>query len=311
MTNKTIILITVDTELSTHKEDFGILGNVGGKKYGLPKFLEVLKAKNMKATFFIDVYSSRAKHLPLMRSLCEELKSADHDLQLHTHPDGIFDPQRGQMQQYSLKDQIEIIRKGKQLFEEWFRQTPMVHRAGDWGANADTLEALIANNILCDSSMFHSWHHCGLNQAPFTRNRIARYKSLTEIPATCYQTPCVGIFHPIRLLSTDGNSLAETIELIKKVHLSGAGFVNLVYHSFSFLRWNKTRTEYGFDRNRLVKFEGLLDFLNANESFEVKTIKELFYLTQENDAWFQKPDVITANDLGATALRLIDRLKGN
>ena len=308
---KTIILITIDTELSNHKDDFGILGRFNEKTFGLPKFLEVLSSRKMKATFFVDVYSGRKKYLPLLKSLCEDLKREGHDLELHTHPDGIIDQKRGQMRHYSLEEQIRIVHKGKELFHEWFGEAPIAHRAGDWGANSDTLEALMRNGILCDSSMFYRWRNCDLNQAPLTRNRIASFRNLIEIPATCYQTQGLGIFYPYRLLSTDGNSLAETIDLIEKIHISQAGFINLVYHSFSFLKWNKRRTAYSVDYHRIKKFERLLDFLKQNPNYEIMTIKDFYAAIQKDKSWLKKPDVLASNGIGATALRLLDRMRGN
>ena len=87
---KTIVTITVDTEFSTHKEDMGIFGRIGNQEYGVPKLLELLDGHGFKATFFLDVYTNKKGYLDSFKEICRELKHKGHDLQLHTHPDGMF-----------------------------------------------------------------------------------------------------------------------------------------------------------------------------------------------------------------------------
>ena len=142
---KTIVLITIDTEFSTHKDDVGVVGRIDGKDYGVARLVELLDKYHMKATWFIDVYTSKKQYLPAFINTCRKLQDHGHDLQLHTHPNGLYDPKRGSMQDYSLAEQIEIIARGKKIFMEWLGREPFAHRAGDWGANHNTLKALQAN----------------------------------------------------------------------------------------------------------------------------------------------------------------------
>ncbi len=305
---KTLVTITVDTEFSSHPEDMGISGIIDGHSYGLPLFVKILKEYDFKATFFVDVYTINKPFLKSFVQAIDELKKQGHDLQLHTHPQGTFDPKRSGMKDYSLNEQIEIIKKGKELFYEWFATTPIAHRAGDWAANYDTLKALTANDIWIDSSMFFGWSNCALNNPALTKNISVWQDGLLEIPASVFECVPLGVFSPFRLVSTDGNSYNETKELLETFHQEGAPVVNLVYHSFSFIKWNKARTEYSVDQIRIDKFKNLMNYLSTNSNFEVKTIKDVG-LHFKNGNVNTKTDFIPKRGYLASIDRIVDRLR--
>ena len=101
---KMIVLITIDTEFSNHKDDMGIVGRVDGSDYGVPKLAALLNQYHFKATWFVDVYTNKQNYVMEFISTCRSLQGRGHDVQLHTHPDGLFDPQRGSIQDYSLDE---------------------------------------------------------------------------------------------------------------------------------------------------------------------------------------------------------------
>lgn len=305
------VCISIDTEYSTHKDDLGVFGKLNGTAYGVPKFMELLDEHGFKATFFVDVYTEKKEYVPAFKDICRELAEKRHDVQLHTHPNGAFDKNRIAMKDYSKEEQVDIIKKGKELFEDWLGQTPSIHRAGDWGANYDTLEALRKNDIHIDSSMFYGWENCKLNEPPLTQNRMVETDGLLEIPATVFECASMNLFAPYRLLSTDGNSFEETWAIIQTLAMQGQPVINLVYHSFSFLKWNKERTEYAVSHNRLNKFKRLFKQLSDSEHTEVQTlnqISESYYI--EKAQYQTSEDVIPKTGMGASFMRLADRVKG-
>ena len=273
---KSFVAVTVDTEFSTHKDDIGIRGRVDGSDYGVPMIKKMLAEHGLKATFFVDVYTEKSEYTNYLKDVCSELKEDGHELALHTHPNGLFDPNRGSMVDYNPAEQIDIIAKGMQIFDEWFSAKPLSHRAGDWAANFYTLDALIEHGIRVDSSMFFGWPHCKLNDQPLSRNAVVMYKNkLMEIPASCFQCVPIKIFTPYRLISTDQNSFNETWSLINTMQVNGYPVITTVFHSFSFLKWNKERSEYGIIKNRIHKFEQLLKSLANSQKFEVATIAKI------------------------------------
>jgi len=211
----TIITLTVDTEFSNHKDDLGVFGRVGGKDCGLEFMADLLNRYGIKSTFFVDVYTDRREYIPRFTDACLSLKRQGHDLELHTHPEGLFDQKKGSMKDYSIQAQIDIVRKGKVIFQEWFGDGPVAHRAGDWGADENTLRALKENGIFVDCSYFHLWRNCRLNKIMRSQNAPLEVSGVLELPPSVYRTTSLGVFHPLRLLSTDGNLYPETIQVLK------------------------------------------------------------------------------------------------
>jgi len=307
---KTKIIITIDSEYSSHKKDIGIFGEIGGVEYGIPKFIEIFDRYNVKATFFIDVYANKMQYRQRFMDLFMKTKSIGHDLQLHTHPDGMFDVNRGYMAKYTLEEQIEIIRRGVDIFKELFSVTPIAHRAGDWGANFDTLEALKMNSLVIDSSFFHAWPCCKLESGILAGNRLEVCQDILEIPPTTFNCTGLGIFNTSRLLSTDGNSIEEVRYVLKKMQAMGVPVINLVYHSFSFLRWNKDRACYSPNLLRLQKFEYLLKELKLDDSVEVLTITDVYdnYMKDKAKYILDNSQCSVSTGIGYFLLRCKERI---
>lgn len=308
--HETSLIISIDAEFSTHKEDIGIFGNISGKSYGLDKFSGLLDKYNIKATFFVDVYSVKTEYKDKLIKICQQLTQTGHDLELHTHPNGMFDSKRGCMKEYSLDEQIEIIRRGKEIFKEWFGIIPVAHRAGDWGANNNTLIALKRNNLLADCSMFYKWRQCGLNSPLLTKNSVVDSGGILEIPATVFGCAGMGLFSPFRLLSTDGGSYAEVNHILDKMVQAKIPLITSVYHSFSFLKYNPARTKYAPHNNRLRKFELFLKRIASNKQIATKTVRQICEDSPENkSSLLNGADFVFSTGLGASLLRIIDRIR--
>ena len=157
---KLYVIITVDLEDSQRpavvfNEEIKelkqmIYGEINNKYFGFPKILEICNSHNIKATFFISVFDSKKYGENSFKTICQVIKENGHDVQLHTHPRRAYDKTRREMYLYSLDEQIEIIREGKELIKEWTGEYPIAHRAGAYGLNENTLVALKENNIPID-----------------------------------------------------------------------------------------------------------------------------------------------------------------
>jgi len=297
---KTKILITIDTEFSSHKDDMGIFGNIAGKFYGLPLFIQLAREYNLKFTFFIDVYGVREVFKKEFIKICNELISEGHELQLHTHPNGLFDKNRERLWMYSLDEQKEIIRKGKELFEAWFGIFPIAHRAGDWSANNDTFLALLANDIKIDSSKFVGYKHSRLKE----NNDLINHGKIIEIPPSTYKVNGFRIFNDKKILSSCGNPTNETLYVLSEMIINQRPIINIVYHSFSFLKWDKRRMSYWVSFNEIKKFKILLKSISKNENLELVQIKNL---DLENYAYKKENEISAGSDY--FIYRVMDRLK--
>jgi len=257
------IIITVDTEvgerLKNLKNGFEklILGEINGKYYGVPKIIEIAEKYGYKCEFFVDVYEYKKFGENKFEELCQYISERNHGVQLHTHPSYMYDKNRINMYEYSLKEQIKIIKEGKELIKKWIDKYPIAHRAGNYGADDNTLIALKENGIFIDSSFFYRHPNCKIKSP--TINTPILYKDVLEFPITVVKKfPKIkGILIPIRFIyvKIDVNWLnsKEIVKAIKSVK-GKVEYIILFLHSFSFVK-----------RDRLYKFE--IDY-EAIKSFE-------------------------------------------
>lgn len=307
--DKKVFLITIDTEFSNHRDGMGVFGTIEGRDYGVSKFMEICNRYNLKANFFIDVYTQKKEYRSRFIEMCLKLKNMGHDLQLHTHPDGLFDKNRYCLAQYSLSEQVEIISTGKEIFKDWFGGYPIAHRAGDWGANEDTLNAVGENKVFIDSSMFYAWPNCKLSREIVTKNKPFEFNGVLEIPATVFQCCGLGLFAPYRLFSTDGNSYHEVMHVMKKIKESNMKIINMVFHSFSFLRWDSGRRHYSVSSNKIKKFDNLLNAISSDDSIELCTLSGIYKKYCEDPiSILGTDDTIVSTGLKYLLPRCIDRM---
>lgn len=159
----------------------------GGAPCGLMEIARMLKARGIAGTFFLNVYESPKWGEAVMRDMTIRLQAAGQDVGLHTHPETMFDLSRTEMYDYTLDEQTAIVREGVRLLRSWSGLPVVSHRAGDYSANAATLEALRRNGVLVDSSLFFGHRHSGLDVLGLPRNRPSLVGGLTEIPVTVFE----------------------------------------------------------------------------------------------------------------------------
>lgn len=274
--NKSKIIITIDTEVGEKakldKEGFEkfILGKIGNEYYGIQKIVEILDDYKFKGEFFVDVYESKRFGEDRFEELCKCLYKKGHGVQLHTHPSYAFDKNRINMFEYALEEQIDIISYGKELIKKWIGKYPIAHRAGNYGANNDTLSALVNNKIEIDSSYYHSHNNCKIQID--TINDITVKEGLIEVPITVIKKGVgVGDFSiPImqKSLKLDINWLSIK-ELKRSIEKIDSDYIIIFLHSSSFIHRDESLTKIKeANKTDLKKFNDLLSFFK-NNSYEV------------------------------------------
>jgi len=190
---KSKLLITIDTEVRIRNRetrdafDVDVLGRVGESSYGTHWIADQLGRHGLTGVFFLDVFGSKRFGESRYQELCDHLLERGHSVQLHTHPDQAYDPNRLHMHEYTLNEQIKMVREGSELLKKWTGKAPLAHRAGRYGANIETLTALGLNGINYDSSFFHGRTDCKL---PFENtNTPFKSEGVWEIPVTVVPEP--------------------------------------------------------------------------------------------------------------------------
>lgn len=294
------VILSIDTEFSTHKDNLGIWYEINGERYGLRKILAICQEYGIKATFFVDVYQKERE----IRKACDQILEQDHEIQLHTHPNWCFDQNRQNLACYNLEEQCEIIAYGKRKLLEWTGIAPMAHRAGDFGADENTLQALEKNEIFSDFSYYWDWPDCKVSRKFNLRNQVTWIKSILEVPVTCFYMPGFNGFVKYRLVDIN-----EPFFLLK--HLFQEFKSNLMrtivitLHSFSFIGYNERKIgKYAYRqlywplKQNIKKFHKLLNLIRSDNSFQCVTASEFYKIAQKNIDIVQNPvDIPTINPL--------------
>lgn len=307
--NTTYILITVDVGCQHNKEilDTLIWGKSGnGEMLGIPKIMDICDSFGVKATFFVNVYEWKVYSEEEMKKVCKIIKDRGHDVQIHTHLSTAYDEDREWPFQYSLKEQIKILRDGKELIHKWIGEYPIGHRAGGYGADYNTLKALKANNIFIDSSMLLDDEGCKLNYPLLSRNGIVISHGVLEIPVTVASAGGERItLGPITLKEYEGYKKVdidwmneeELISAIKEAKGIGLRTVTLFMHSWSLVRTPKKWKDMDYshlypDSEDISDLTNVLKYIGDNEGIEVVTVREFYNLYKENPQIIKGPDTI-------------------
>lgn len=170
--NKLYVTITIDTEnpqtlyvANTCKTDT-LLNSNNEKNYGMKYILSAFKNYGIHATWYLNIYEKYLMGEKLMAKVCNTLLKNEQDVQLHTHPVWLMDPEerkRIYMSQYSLEEQIYIIEKGIEDIYKLTGTAPIAHRGGAYGINKNTLQALSATKMKIDSSLFYKNPNCKIS----------------------------------------------------------------------------------------------------------------------------------------------------
>lgn len=301
-------IITVDVEASTYKGrplpfDKMVFGDFDGKQFGVAAIMDICEAYNVKATFFVDVFEYQNVGESRLKDVCMLIKNRGHDVQLHTHPSRIWD--RMCMKDYSLEDQIDIIKKGADLLFQWIGEHPIAHRAGSFGANEETLLALRENNIFLDSSLFASYPHCQLNSKSI--NQVFEYNGTIEVPPTLYIPLKLGKFVNYRNVDIDACTLSELKHVTKVCNEKGLSVMTVLLHSFSFIKRNPDSTIFSPDDVDMKRFDRFLSFCTKDLGTEFITMKELYEEYKHAPENFIGDDVVPTTGFFKTFIRACQR----
>jgi len=280
------IIITIDTEVG-EKAKFSegafekfVLGRIEKEEYGVSKIAEMLNNYNFKGEFFVDTYEGNFFGEQNFADLCTNLDNQGHGVQLHTHPSFAFDINRNYMHQYTIDEQIKIIREGKRKIFSWIQKNPIAHRAGGYGANIDTIKALESNSILMDSSFYYNHPNCKIHlpdiHEPFFIGDVL------EIPISTlnHQQFLSWAFYLLykRYPKFDVNYLNSFFmnTSIQKYHST---YITLFLHSSSFIRRSKNnRDVIGLNKGALNVFSNVLSFI-SEKNYEVISLSDVMTMT--------------------------------
>jgi peptidoglycan/xylan/chitin deacetylase (PgdA/CDA1 family) len=267
----TCVYITVDTEYSSslanrpgpvdRAENFArsIAGMTPEGPRGLPHKLALLEKYGQRAVFFVDPMPALVWGTAAIEDVVGPILEAGQDVQLHCHTEWLahagagtpFPGLKGRnIKDFPFEEQCRIL--------DWARETliaagapkPTAFRAGNYGANRDTLRALSELDIKFDTSFTPAIAkgHCEIPLSEEATQPLLM-EGVIEVPVGCMRDATGRLRHA----QITALSLREmTLSLI---HARDTGLPGFTFVSHSFELVNRRRLSV----NRLVRnrFEGL------------------------------------------------------
>lgn len=243
------VYITIDTEYAAglaglgRAENFArsIAGKTSDGSAGVFYKMRLMDRHGLKGVFFVDPMPALLWGQEAIADIVRPIVEAGHDVQLHCHTEwlelaGGANPFGGRtgpnIADFAFEDQCAIL--------EWARDTlmaagaprPVAFRAGNYGANDDTLRALAAIGLAYDTS-----HTPGIADGAcrisLTRRhrRPIRHCGVIEVPTGCIRSFGGGLRHA----QVTAISSREMLAAIRHARDHGLSSFTLVSHSFELL----------------------------------------------------------------------------
>lgn len=169
----TAVYITIDTEYSaglahgpdpaSQRENFAhsIAGETPFGAFGIFHQMDVFDRYGIKAVFFVDPMPALLWGVGAIAEIVEPILARGHDVQLHLHTEwlefaGQASPLPGRtgrnLADFSFEEQVELIAFARDTLMKAGAAAPVAFRAGNYGADDNTLRALREVGIGCDTS---------------------------------------------------------------------------------------------------------------------------------------------------------------
>jgi peptidoglycan/xylan/chitin deacetylase (PgdA/CDA1 family) len=170
----TQVLITIDTELSPLlyqrglDADANFSASIEGKtahgSFGIGWQMDCLEAHGLRGVFFVDPMPALVYGPEVIARIVAPIEERGHDIQIHIHTEWLAWAAQAPVKargpnigDFDLNDQETLIAHAHDLLMTAGALAPIAFRAGNYGANDDTLRALATLGIIWDSSLNASY----------------------------------------------------------------------------------------------------------------------------------------------------------
>ena len=252
----TALLITVDTELSSSLQQRGvslddnvrrsIWAQAGGDAHGIGWQMDVLDCHGLKGVFFLDPMPALTHGPDFLKPIVHAIIARGHEVQMHIHTEWLAwakdSPVGGRQGRnigdFTLNDQILLLGRAKASLEQAGAPPITAFRAGNFGANDDTLRALAAIGVTWDSSVNPAYlgRECHISADPGAIG-ASRIEGVVELPVSgIIDRP--GGFRPAQVCAM---SAAEMRAGLRHAAREGHDAFMVVTHSFEMLSRDRQR----------------------------------------------------------------------
>jgi hypothetical protein len=302
-------LISFDTEFSAlmHQQgasaranfESSILGRCADGEFGILAQMEMLEALGLKGVFFVDPMPGLVHGRAILADVVGPIIARGHDVQLHIHTEWLAFAQsqpvgeaRGRnIADFAFPDQLRLLTLAREMLVEAGAPAPVAFRAGNYGANDDTLRALADLGFLWDSSLNPVFlgGECAIG-LPRTTAHATPHLGITEIPvATLYDRR--GHLRPAQVCALSAWEMTAALDFAASNHHP---HFMIVCHSFEMLSRDRGRA----NRTVIARFEQLCRHIAQHPGMDSATFHTIEPLA------LPLPD----SHLGANLLRTAHRM---
>ncbi len=266
--NKVPLFISIDVENpQTPMFNHNLKDNrIWSNGWGIKKIIEVFNNNCIKGIFFVNVYEIGFWGKEELTKILKLIHESGNEVGLHTHPIWIDDKRREFMYEYSLEEQVSIIKQGKSIIEEIIGESIYSHRAGGYGYNDDTIEACRRNKIFIDSSNFFSHKNC---KSILTKNLIVKNNDVFEIPINVIENQ-----NKYLKIDFDWFTLNEFENIFTATEFES--HASLMFHSYSLTNNSDGFSNYSPSEEKVEKLDKLIKFIKGLNRFEFLSYRDYY-----------------------------------
>ena len=252
----TAVIISSDTELSAGRQKAGmraadnfrcsITGTTASGDMGIPWQLDQLEAHGLIGVFFVDPMPALVHGTQILSDIVGPIIERGHAVELHLHPEwlewAVDSPVGGRqghsIGDFSFADQRVLLNIGRDLLIAAGAPRITAFRAGNFGANNDTLQALAELNIRWDSSFNAAYlgAPCAIT-LPTDQVDPVEHKGVIQLPVSgLWDRP--GHFRPAQICAV---SAAEMRAALDHAAQHRQPVFSIVTHSFEMLSRDRER----------------------------------------------------------------------
>lgn len=254
----TTVFITIDTEYEfgftrrhgpgSRQDNFArsITCATPSGAVGIGHQMDVFDRHGLKGIFFVDPMPALIWGTAAIEDVVGPIVARGHDVQLHIHTEWLelapqaspIGPRTGQnIKDFPLADQACLLDYARGVLVAAGAPAPVAFRAGNYGANDDTLRALAQLGILYDTSHCPgiAGSACAISLGPQDRLAV-EHCGVIEVPVGCIAAGNTGLRHA-QVTALSAGEMAAAIAHGRKYGLSG---FTLVSHSFELLSRDRT-----------------------------------------------------------------------
>lgn len=290
---RTRVYITVDVECAEERGkdqplqgyDLRVFGRFKNqdRELGIGLLMRELEAFGHRGTFFTEALGSHTFGRQGLAEACREMVRRGHDVQLHTHPIQRVANYRSRGEApapddigaYDVDTQAALLREGTQILEACGVPKVSAFRAGNFGADNRTWEAMARTGLRVSSNYNPCYFrkNCKMRLDGAGAGLFAAPHGVWELPISTFVEQGGGERH----VQITAVSLAETIDYLKKARALGLREVTVVTHSFELCHIDSIAGALGRPNTlNVLRLRGLCRFLRDHrDAFQVDTVGAL------------------------------------